>query len=109
MSRFSTGYDAGDGFRSPLGGLKDGNSAIAQEKDSLLSYQDQLDALAASIGSTKYVLLLAQRLGKGDKVIRHGERIVVKGEYSELETRQEFLEAAEAILPLLAGLVWPKA
>ena len=108
MTRFSTGYETGDGFRSPLGGVKDGNAAIAQEKDSLLDYQAQLDALAESIGSTKYVLLLAQRLEKGDRVASRGDRVVVKGDYSEIETSQEFIEMATLLRPLLAGLAWPK-
>jgi hypothetical protein len=111
MSRFSTGYDDGDGFREGGGAVKDGNLAISQEKMGLLNYQQKLDALAASIGVDKYTLLLAERLAKGDKVIYpYGDkRIVVKGEYSEQETRQASIDQATAILPLLANLIWPKA
>jgi hypothetical protein len=108
MSIFSA--DQHDGFRSSGEyARKDGNKAISEEKDSLLSYQDKLDALAASIGTTKYVLLLSKRLAKGDKVSHFAGRIVVKGEYSEIETSQEFVDQATAMLPLLAELVWPKA
>jgi hypothetical protein len=112
MSRFSSGYDdEGDGFRSPGDVVKDGNTSIAEEKVALLSYQDQLDALAASVGITKYVLLLADRLAKGDNVSRpYGDdRVVVKGEYSEIVTSQQSIDAATAVLPALIGLIWPKA
>jgi hypothetical protein len=103
--------DGGDGFRSTGGvAVKDSRVIQAEIKVAMMSYQERLDALAASIGTTKYVMLLAKRLAEGDVISRpYGDdRIVVTGRWNEIITKQRELDAAQALLPSLIGLVWPQ-
>jgi len=103
-----------DEFSFPVGQFtgKDSRVIKAEEKAALMGRQERLDALAASIGTTKYILLLAKRLDEGDVITRPypDDRIVVTHPRfgMEMVTSQRAIDEAQALLPRLIGLVWPQ-
>ena len=103
--------DDGDGFRSTGCGSEDSRVVNSEIKVAMMGYQERLDALAASIGTTKYVLLLAKRIAEGDVISRpySDDRIVVTGRWNEVVTSQRAIDEAQALLPRLSSLVWPKS
>ena len=102
--------DDGDGFRSTGVAVKDSRVVGVEIKVAMMGYQERLDALAASIGASKYTLLLARRLSEGDVISRpYGDdRVVVTGRWDEVTTSERAIDEAQALLPSLIGLVWPQ-